>query len=69
MLNIFHVPVSSRVCLREFPALNSMKMKVKVKSFSLVQVFATPRTVAHQAPLTMGFPGQEYWSGLPLPSP
>ena len=29
----------------------------------------TPRTVAHQAPLSMGFPRQEYWSGLPFPSP
>ena len=31
--------------------------------------FVTPRTVAHQAPLSMGLPGQEYWSGWPLPSP
>ena len=31
--------------------------------------FATPWTTAHQAPLSMGFPGQEYWSGLPFPSP
>ena len=31
-------------------------------------LFATPRTVAHQAPLSMGFPRQEYWSGLPFPS-
>ena len=69
MLNIFHVPVSSRVCLREFPALNSMKMKVKVKSFSLVPLFATPWTVAYQAPPPMGFCRQEYWSGLPFPSP
>jgi len=30
--------------------------------------FATPWTVAHQAPLSMGFPRQEYWSGLPFPS-
>ena len=30
--------------------------------------FATSRTVAHQAPLSMGFPRQEYWSGLPFPS-
>ena len=29
----------------------------------------TPRTVAHQAPLSVGFPRQEYWSGLPFPSP
>ena len=31
--------------------------------------FATPQTVAHQAPLSMGFHRQEYWSGLPFPSP
>ena len=35
---------------------------------SHVQLFATPWTVAHQAPLFMGFPRQEYWSGLPFPS-
>ena len=35
---------------------------------SHVQLFATPWTVAHQAPLSMGFPRQEYWSGLPFPS-
>ena len=39
------------------------------KSLSHVQIFATPWTVAHQAPLSMGFSGQEYWSGLPFPSP
>ena len=37
--------------------------------FSHVQLFATPWTVAHQAPLFMGFSGQEYWRELPLPSP
>ena len=36
---------------------------------SCVQLFATARTVAHQAPLSMGFSRQEYWSGLPFPSP
>ena len=36
---------------------------------SHVRLFATPGTVAHQAPLSMGFPRQEYWSGLPFPSP
>ena len=36
---------------------------------SCVQLFATPGTVARQAPLSMGFSGQEYWSGLPFPSP
>ena len=36
---------------------------------SRVQLFATPRTVAHQAPLSMGFFMQEYWNGLPFPPP
>ena len=42
---------------------------MKVKSLSCVQLFATPWTVAYQAPPSMGFSRQEYWSGLPLPSP
>ena len=37
--------------------------------FSRVQLFATLQTVAHQAPLSVGFSRQEYWSGLPFPSP
>ena len=37
--------------------------------FSCVQLFATPWTVAHQTSLSMGFPRQEYWSGLPCPPP
>ena len=41
----------------------------KVRSLSYVQLFATPWTVAYQAPLSMGFSRQEYWSGLPFPSP
>ena len=41
----------------------------KVKSLSCVQLFATPWTVACQAPLSMGFSRQEYWSGLPFPFP
>ena len=36
---------------------------------SHVQLFTTLWTVAHQAPLSMGFPRQEYWSGLPFPPP
>ena len=43
--------------------------KVKVKSLSRVQLFATPWTIAHQAPPSMGFSRPEYWSGLPFPSP
>ena len=43
--------------------------KVKVKSLSHVQLFATPWTVAYHAPPSMGFSRQECWSGLPFPSP
>ena len=52
--------------------VNSMsiyKVKVKVKSLIRVQLFATPWTVAYQAPPSMGFSRQECWSGLPFPSP
>ena len=48
---------------------NAGKWKVKVKSFSHVRLLATPWTAAYQAPLSMGFSRQEYWSGVPLPSP
>ena len=42
---------------------------MKVKSLSCVLLFATPWIVAHQAPPCMGFSRQEYWSGVPFPSP
>ena len=48
---------------------NAWKGKVKVKSLSRVQLLATPWTAAYQAPPSMGFSRQEYWSGVPLPSP
>ena len=48
---------------------NAWKRKVKVKSLSRVQLLATSWTAAYQAPPSMGFSRQEYWSGLPLPSP
>ena len=44
-------------------------MKVKVKSLSRFQLLATTWTAAYQAPPSMGFSRQEYWSGVPLPSP
>ena len=47
---------------------NAWKWKVKVKSLSRVRLFVTPWTAAYQAPPSMGFSRQEYWSGLPLPS-
>ena len=45
---------------------NAWKWKVKVKLLSRVRLLATPWTAAHQAPLSMGFARQEYWSGVPL---
>jgi len=48
---------------------NASKWKVKVKLLSRARLLATPWTVAYQAPPSMGFSRQEYWSGLPLPSP
>ena len=47
---------------------NTWKWKVKVKLLSHVQLLATPWTAAYQAPPSMGFSRQEYWSGVPLPS-
>ena len=48
---------------------NAWKWKVKVKSLSRVWPLVTPWTAAYQAPLSIGFSRQEYWSGVPLPSP
>ena len=47
---------------------NAWKWKVKVKLLSRVWLLATPWTAAYQAPPSMGFARQEYWSGVPLPS-
>ena len=46
-----------------------LKERKKVKSFSHVRLFATPWTVTYEAPPSMGFSRQEYWSGLPFASP
>ena len=48
---------------------NAWKWKVKVKSLSCVWLLATPWTAAYQGPPSMGFSRQEYWNGVPLPSP
>ena len=48
---------------------NAWKWKVKGKSLSHVRLLAIPWTAAHQAPLSMGFSRQKYWSRVPLPSP
>ena len=55
-------PLSCHVCM-------CVCVCVCVCVVNCVWLFATPWTVAHQAPLSMGFPRQEYWSGLPFPSP
>ena len=48
--------------------VSKINWKVKVKSLSHVQLFGTSWTIAYQAPWSMGFSRQEYWSGLPFPS-
>ena len=48
---------------------NAWKWKVKAKSLSRVPLLATPWTAAHQAPPSVRFSRQKYWSGVPLPSP
>ena len=56
--------------LKKLKLLLNIQLWMYVLScFSRVQLFATPWTVACQALLSMGFPRQEYWSGLPFPSP
>ena len=48
--------------------LHAWKWKVKAKSLSRLRLLATPWTAAYQAPPSMGFSRQEYWSGVPLPT-
>ena len=55
--------------MKLFLGMSGESEKVKVTSLSPVQLFATPWTVAHQAPPSVGFSRQEYRSGLPFPSP
>ena len=61
-------PPVGLVCKPKLLILNQSLTPSKL-SVSHVQLFATSWTVAHQAPLSMGFPKQEYWSELPFPSP
>ena len=50
--------------------INIIKQEIGIDTYALrIQLFVTPWTIVHQAPLSMGFPKQEYWSGLPFPSP
>ena len=61
----FHVCSLPRVTRKPFNRVKAWKHQ----SFSRVRLFATPWTVAHQAPLSIGFSRQEYWSRFPSPSP
>ena len=67
----FHVILSIHLTLSSpLPmSISLFFMSPLVKSVSCILLFATLWTVAHQAPLSIGFSRQEYWSGLPLPSP
>ena len=56
-------------CRQTLYHLSHHSLKVKVKSLSRVRLFATPWTVAQQASPSVGFSRQEYWIGLPFPSP
>ena len=59
--------IESKHCIYQFIGLNGGCLCAK--SLSRVRLFVTPWAVAHQGPLSMGFSRQEYWSGLPFPSP
>ena len=62
--------MSRWVCQREADVYIRIQICVMLSSCSVISDFATiPWTVAHQAPLSMGFSRQEYWNGLPFPSP
>ena len=64
------VPGILQARTRELVAIsfsNAWKWKVKVKSLGRVRLLATPWTAAYQAPRSMGFPRQEYWSRVPFP--
>ena len=65
-----HWQASPWLCIKHLSSTNFCNRDVCALShFSRVWFFATPWTVARQAPLSMGFPRQEYWSGLPFPPP
>ena len=64
----YHAFVESKK-IQQTSKYNEKEKWKKVKSLSCVRLFATPWTVAHQAPPSIEFFRQEYWSGLPFPSP
>ena len=64
-----HLLLKNEFSSVEFAVGYSLTCMFLVCMLSYVQLFVTPWTVAHQAPLSMEFSRQEYWSGLPFPSP
>ena len=63
------IPTAGRHFLGQNSSPFALSPWSEVKSLSRVRLFATPWTIAYQAPLSVGFSRQEYWSGLPFPSP
>ena len=59
----------SYVCESIWATDQLLLLLLLLSRFSRVRLCATPQTAAHQAPLSLGFSRQEYWSGLPFPSP
>ena len=74
-VNHWYITLISSICmhLTSLPYIGPTYVRIFLSErkwkWSRVRLFATPWTVAHQAPLSMGFSRQEYWSGLPFPSP
>ena len=68
-LSLHHPPCCPQNLASCFAHSDLTLAREKVKSLSRVRFFATPWTVAHQAPPSMGFSRQEHWSGMPFPSP
>ena len=69
-----HEAAESQTRLNDFhwwflTKLDIVLARVCVQTLSCVRLFAAPWTVSRQAPLSLGFPGQEYWSGKPFPPP
>ena len=61
--------IQARMWIKGNPPHTHTHCCIHAQPLSHVKLFATPWTVAHQAPLSMGFPRQVYWGGLPFPSP
>ena len=62
-------PATRLIRMHTGEVTESQHILVVVQSLGRIQLFVTPWTVAHQAPLSIGFSRQAYWSGLPFPSP